>query len=411
MKNTIFLFIGILLLLCSNGSGNNNTAIIGDYPVNSLRISCTPDLADLMETWIREYGKVNPEVHIELVTFTGSQNNVFPNGGADLFFISNENHAALPDDSVWTMVVGREAIVPIVNSKNPFLNKINHQGVSSEALAQLFIDPMKPTWGVLLGNGQETPVHYYMINSETIKSHVAAFLAMDQSAMKGIPVKNGKEMISAIQKDPYGIGFCEMVDVLDLGNQCIADNIRLLPIDKNKNGIIDYFENIYSDVNVFMRGVWIGKYPKTLCRAIYSIAPGQTPNKNKIAFLTWVLNDGQRFLNPIGYSDLAYSDGQKKKLDMLTGSQTNVSISSGVGFFMTKLNDVSIISFIIIILVPFLLGYMTLEAIVREKRRKKATEVPVPLNSTRFINENSVVMPNGLFLTRHIPGYLWRKTV
>ena len=46
----------------------------------------------------------------------------------------------------------------------------------------------------------------------------------------------------------------------------------LLPIDRNGNGLIDYNEKIYDDINDFSRGVWIGKYPKSLFSNIYSVA-------------------------------------------------------------------------------------------------------------------------------------------
>ena len=42
----------------------------------------------------------------------------------------------------------------------------------------------------------------------------------------------------------------------------MAENLRLLPLDKNGNGQIDFNEMIYEDLNAFTRGVWIGKYPR-----------------------------------------------------------------------------------------------------------------------------------------------------
>ena len=54
----------------------------------------------------------------------------------------------------------------------------------------------------------------------------------------------------------------------------MVENIRLLPIDRNGNGLIDYNEKIYDDVNDFSRGVWIGKYPKALFSNIYTVAKG-----------------------------------------------------------------------------------------------------------------------------------------
>ena len=41
-----------------------------------------------------------------------------------------------------------------------------------------------------------------------------------------------------------------MVDILDFKSQSILENITMLPIDRNGNGIIDYNEEIYDDVRI-----------------------------------------------------------------------------------------------------------------------------------------------------------------
>ena len=35
------------------------------------------------------------------------------------------------------------------------------------------------------------------------------------------------EVVAAIQKDPYAMGFCKLINVLDFENQGIVENIRL----------------------------------------------------------------------------------------------------------------------------------------------------------------------------------------
>jgi len=298
------------------------------------------------------------------------------------------------------MVIGRDAVVPVISSKNPFLDRINKQGVSAEEFIQLIKHPEKQTWGVLLGNRQAAPVHFYMINDKSIQSQVANFLKTDQGKMDGINVENGEEMISAIQKDPYGIGFCRMRDVVDLENQGLIDNIKLLPIDKNRNGKIDYFENIYSNVKDFTRGVWIGKYPKALCKTIYSISSVKPSNETEIAFLTWVLTDGQQFIHPIGYGDFAYSDRQANRIDLLTSSQTKVGMLSNTGFFANKLHDLSLFSMILIALIPFILAYMIGRAVVRHKRQKRAAVPDAISVSPAVFDKDSIEVPNGLYFDK-----------
>ena len=406
MKNMIFLFIGVFLLVssntsyCSNSDGKKTVARANRTIERSLPVLSTPELYPLLETWASEYSKLNPEVNIEVIQLKDSQIAVGLNKRADLAFISNENRDLLDDDATWKMVVGRRAIVPVISSRNPFQDKLNQHGVSSDKLAQLVSHHGKQTWGTLLSNGQTAPVHYYFIKDESIRSHVADFLGTDPALIDGISVGSGEEMISAIQKDPYGIGFCSMTDVLDFENQRLVEDIKFLPIDKNKNGNLDYFENIYTDLNKFTRGVWIGKYPKALIRTIYSVASEKPSNKTEVAFLTWVLTGGQQFINPVAYSDLAYSDRQSKRVAMLTNSPVRVNQLAKTGLFGSNLSGLSLFSIIVICLIPIILAFMIRDAVLRHKRLKRAAVPDAISISPVVFDENSVDIPAGLFFDK-----------
>ena len=165
-------------------------------------------------------------------------------------------------------------------------------------------------WGDLLKNGKNIRADYYCLNDESTLKSLAAFLKSDEATIAGTNTGNAAEVISAIQKDPYAIGFCKLINLLDFENQGMVENIRLLPIDRNGNGLIDSNEKIYDDINNFSRGVWIGKYPKALFSNIYTVAKVQPENAAEIAFVKWVLTDGQKYLSANGYSDLLVSERQ-----------------------------------------------------------------------------------------------------
>ena len=68
-------------------------------------------------------------------------------------------------------------------------------------------------WGTLLNNQENVPVNIYMIEDESINSGMAELLGLDQSRIDGIKVENGKELISAVRKDPYSIGLCKIISI------------------------------------------------------------------------------------------------------------------------------------------------------------------------------------------------------
>ena len=155
---------------------------------------------------------------------------------------------------------------------------------------------------------KNVPAQIYMIDNEFIKASIADFTKTDPSSINGIKLATSADLISAVQNDIYAIGFCKLKDIRKANTNEMVENISLLPIDKNSNGRIDNFENIYKSPDTFSRGVWIGKYPNSLCGSIYAISSVKPADKNALAFLTWVIADGSQFLNTNGYNDLASNE-------------------------------------------------------------------------------------------------------
>ena len=53
------------------------------------------------------------------------------------------------------------------------------------------------------------------------------FLKLMRSLIAGKNRGDAAEVVAAIQKDPYAIGFCKLINVLDFKNQGMVENIRL----------------------------------------------------------------------------------------------------------------------------------------------------------------------------------------
>jgi glycine cleavage system H lipoate-binding protein/ABC-type phosphate transport system substrate-binding protein len=395
MKNFVILFSCLLLLYCSNISGQEVVTNNNQSKENSLQILSSPDLYNLTQNWVNEYSRLNPALKIKVINFTDSKVENMVNAGADFCIISDEYNTALNNKSNWNMVIGHDVIVPIINSKNPFLVSIYQQGISPDDFAQMFKNPENQKWSNLVEKSENVPVNYYQINNESIKTSISKFLNTNQIQMDGIKIENEAGLISAIQNDPYGIGFCKLSTIFDSKSQSMVENIKLLPIDRDGNGRIDHKEKIYDDLESFTRGVWIGKYPRALSRNIYSVSSAKPTNEVQVAFLKWVVTDGQQFLNTNGYYDLVYSDRQTK-VDLLTEKKVYVSSS----------NSLSAVQIVVL----FIGGFLVLGFIVGMVFSKRSKNAGIP-NATTIqpsaFNQNSVKAPNGLFFDKtHTWAYM-----
>ena len=281
-------------------------------PQASVTVAATPDLYDLATTWVVEYQKLHPGEVVNVVRYTKENKPEILNAGTGLCFITDEFYTSLAGENIWKMVVGRDAIVPVISSKNPLLAEIKRKGITREQLAQIMSDPGNRQWESFAGNGQQPSVQVYMLNEGSLREGVAKFLDTDAETLNATQVSGGTELISMIAKDPYALGFCRLADLIDMNKHVLVDGISLLPIDKNSNGKLENFENIYGSLDDFLRGVWLGKYPGALTRNIYAAAPLQPENEKLTDFLKWVLDGGQQYLNPSGYFDLGYNERAAK---------------------------------------------------------------------------------------------------
>ena len=389
MKTAIYLVTGILLLLISNivRSQDNKSKNAGSQQ-SSMTITCTSDLYPMASQWVNEYAGLKPGVKISLTEIPDNRTETSEN----LSFVSTQSMPPIIKGTDWKMVIGRDVIVPIINSGNPFLTLLTRNGVSQEKFAQIFDNRDNQNWGTLFAEGNNAIIHIYMINDESVKASVSKFLQLNQIPPAGIILGTKEEVVSAIQKDPNAIGFCKVVNIMAPDNQGLVENIKMLPIDKNGNGTIDYMEDIYSDANTFLRGVWIGKYPKALYSNIYAVSKVQPTNETGTAFLSWILTDGQQYMNRNGFCALVDTESQSQL------SKINTSIVS-----ISPAKDTKVAGIVLLTLVIVITLGIVISAGVR--RYKKQVNVSPDFNEyPEVFDESNVTLPNGLYYDK---SHIW----
>lgn len=386
MKNITVLIIGVsLLFFCKTSIGNeqtdNQTGVqTKSTAENTLNITSSPELNNLATNWAIEFGRLNPDMKIAVSNMTENQTTT----GNNLSFITEEI-----GETAWKMVIGRDAIVSVVNAKNPMLDEIYRQGISAEEFAQLLENPEMQNWETMIDGGKNARINYFIISNESVKTNLANFSKTNSEAINGVMVANAAELILAVQKDVYAIGFCKLTDVRDASTNNTIEGIKLLPIDKNKNGRIDNFENIYETLSDFTRGVWIGKYPHDLCGSIYAVSSAKPTDEHTVTFLTWILSDGQQFLNKNGYSDLASVEIQSN-IDALIG--TNITAAQTDEPFTSKTW--------LLILLGFVVTASVITAVVGYRKNSKQKTVNEDGNFAKVFDEHSVTAPKGLYFDK-----------
>ena len=380
----------LFFICCSNLISKEPIKKSNSSSSGQVSVFSTPDLYNLTGKLADQYNLANPGQSIKVNKLESPEIAALVSAGENFCFVSDEYSFKEKQGDFFQLVVGRDIIVPVISTKNPFLTEINKQGISRESLGKSLGNAGKMQWGTLLNNGQSAGVNYYFINDDLTKATVAKYLKADPSSIASIRSVGKDELVSAIQNDPYAIGFCRITDILQPGTEKFSENIRLMPIDKNNNGRMDYMENIYANYQDFTRGVWIGKYPKALTNNIYCVARSQPVNAAEIAFIQWVLASGQEFMSTYGYSDLVSSERQSQMDKLIripvypeAPKESNTAAKLGL-----------------LILALIVIGGFTLDLFIRRYRNKKADLLRILPGQSELFDEKNVIIPGGLFFDK-----------
>ncbi|HEY9113302.1 MAG TPA: hypothetical protein VIN10_01295 [Bacteroidales bacterium] len=377
MKKSIYLSIGFLLLFSISLSISGNEPKNETSKQGEITIQYSPDLYELTNMWYAEYGMQNPDVKIALSQVDNA--NFQPSEGEIALvsesFLTQENAAKL-----WEVLIGRETFVLIMNEGNPFVETINQQGISKNAFASQSVSD----WGALLGIQSKEPINVYVSTDESTNSALLGFFG------KPTNIKSAKDVVGAVQIDNNAIGFCKLTDIIDKNNLNLVEKIRIIPVDKNENGKIDYLENIYADLNSFSRGVWIGKYPKNLVSNIYAVSIEKPTNAAEVNFVKWLVNDGQQILANYGICQLVNSERQSA-LAKLTDNQLTPEIYT---------NDYAGLKTAIILILLLLVISILIRTVFLNNKFKKDEILGIQSKKPSPLTEKSINLPAGLFFDK-----------
>jgi len=264
-----------------------------------------------MQLWVDEFTKTHTYVKF-IIKPNGSdqgQRDILL-GKVDIAMISTDIPREA-DNLLQVIPVARLGVVPIISSKNPFMTEIFKKGISREDLASLFTSDHPKTWGDLYGKPQKEPVKIYIrADSSGSTKVLAKYLWVERSEIKGTAIDGEVKLVEAVKNDPLALGYCNFIYALDPATKQFSKDVRVLPIDFNSNGVIDWKEKIFENSETLQRAMWLGKFPCSLIRSLYMVTKGKPKTREVAEFLYWVITDGQKFVADNGYIELHSSEVQ-----------------------------------------------------------------------------------------------------
>ena len=388
MKNTIFLIICFSLLQTGNINSQDPKAkeTATEYQVS---VMTTPELHSLVSIWARGFEHANPGMKVTVADFNHALYQA-EKGYSGLAVLTNEGIENTAGENAWKIAVGRDIVVPVINAVSPHIDQLYLNGLSSEVMRPAFEGSEIAVWGAPAGNERNRKINLYIVNDNSVRSYISGFVGVAPEKIRGTAVENTAMMITALKNDPDGIGFCRLSEITDPEGEVLTGSVRLVPIDINNNGQLDYFEQIYGDLGSFTRGVYIGKYPKTLYSNIFAVAPAQPSEGAELGFIRWVLSDGQQILAENGYTELARGEAMAKVAGLAEGRDSVITLPGEPSLFRAFLMLLAVIA----VAGSILYALYRLTGI-----RGKVSPAYEGIHNEAF-SEKSLIIPRGLFFDR-----------
>jgi phosphate transport system substrate-binding protein len=301
--STCVLIFSLFLSSCSPSGTEtgSNTDMKG-----TITISGAWALYPMMVSWGEEFQAQYPDVQFDISAGgAGKGMSDALAGAVDIGMVSREIHPEEIDQGAYWVSVVKDAVFLVVNENNPVWNEIHQQGITAETLAGIYITGEITTWGQVVNRPEVTdPIHVFTRSDACGAAETwASYLGKKQEDLLGIGIYGDPGILDAVIKDPLGIGYNNLNFAFDMDTQLPVAGARISPLDVNGNGSAESVE-IYDTKEQAVKAVASGDYPSPPARDLNLVTKGK-PTGLVQAFITWILTDGQQYVDAAGYIPLS----------------------------------------------------------------------------------------------------------
>lgn len=310
MRNILVVisFIFCLSLFTECGERKTSATESGGNLDGTISLSGAFALYPLANKWAEEFNKVHPDVRFNISAGGAGKGMADALAGAvDLGMVSRAIKVEEVSSGAWSVAVTKDAVIPIINSKNPLVDPLRQKGLSQEGLRKIFVTGEITTWGQAMHSNSPQKINVY---TRSDASGAAATWAeylggKEQDVLKGIGVFGDPGLADAVKNDVGGIGYNNVIYVYDLNGKEKYPGLEVIPLDVNGDGQLSSTELFYENLDSLMAAIGDGRFPSPPARELYFVSKGKPQSDVVKVFLQWVLKEGQQYVAETGYITLS----------------------------------------------------------------------------------------------------------
>ncbi len=302
----ISLLIGTSLLLAACSSAPATQAQASDNLSGTITVSGAFALYPMMTVWADQFSKLHPNVQFDVQGGGAGKGMTDALAGAvDIGMISRGIKPEEEAKGAFWVPVAKDAVFPVVNKDNPVLSDLISKGISQAMFKKIFITGEAKTWGDVVGKPEiKDEIHVYTRSDSCGAADQWSLYSGGkvQADLLGIGVNGEPALVDTVAKDPLGIGYSNVNSVFDMTTGKVVDGVTVPPVDINSDGKADPNE-YYQTKDEAVKAIADGTYPSPPAR-FENLATKGKPTGLSLAFIQWILTDGQQMLDEAGYVPL-----------------------------------------------------------------------------------------------------------
>ena len=262
---------------------------------SSVRYVKAPRFArPLVEKWITEYAKTQPDVEFQIAKGNQNQDNIALN-------IVFDNQNTEREEFSHVVYFGEFAVLPITASGSEAAKVLEGKHLNSKKLKQLYFLNDDFDEDVKKNKQFDKLIIYSGSNASSVATSFAHNFGEESSNFRGKRISGDDLFLNtALVKDPLGVSFNALPNIFDLKSRHIKDNLTIIGIDVKKS-----LEDSFSDkatLDELILALENGKVSEVAVEKIgvsFNIADDAVNQ-----FLSWVLAQGTKYNHEYGLLNL-----------------------------------------------------------------------------------------------------------
>lgn len=316
-KSHHLLFVVVVLMGSFSGLAQNpaSQAATGGQTNKQTKvvfITGTRFCYPLIQKWIDDYYKVNPQVQV-LIESRGTTDPA----QYDILAEAYEQDDEIKKNREY-LYVARYAILPVANSKSEFARIYTEKGINQDLINQLFFHD------IYADKKKEQDIKVpYTIYTRLQKAGApivfTKYFGYQQKDIRGKAIAGSDEhLLKAILRDSTGISYLPLTLIYNHTSRKPVPGLTVLPVDLNGNGRVNAEEKFYDDLNLVIQRLeeTDPKDINTLPIGLVHLSVNKlNASPEAVEFLKWVMANGQNDLHDFGYLKPGSGGSENQKFE------------------------------------------------------------------------------------------------